>query len=311
MRHVPERFQIVRRLGAGGFGIVYEAIDRERGERVALKALARVGASALYRFRREFRALADVTHDNLVRLHELIGSGDEWFFTMELVRGVDWLTHVRGQGAAGGAASWPSLTSTAPPDEGSISTPRWRSRSSARPRPFMPAPPARTRADLGRVRSSLVQVARALQAVHAARLVHRDVKPSNVLVTAEGRAVVLDFGIASRLSTSGSGQSATDAEQLVGTPRYMALEQVGAGRGAERRLVRARRDALRGAGREAALHGDVHRGPRGEAALAPPRLRDVAPWAPDDLVDLVADLLCAAPMAPLPARRWCGGSARR
>ncbi|WP_437532457.1 serine/threonine-protein kinase [Sorangium sp. So ce726] len=297
MRHVPERFQIVRRLGAGGFGIVYEAIDRERGERVALKALARMGASALYRFKREFRALADVTHDNLVRLHELIGSGDEWFFTMELVRGVDWLTHVRGQGSAGGAASWPSLTSTASPDEG-IDLDATLEEQVERP----PAPsPARAacaeaRADVARVRSSLVQVARALQAVHAARLVHRDVKPSNVLVTAEGRAVVLDFGIASRLSTSGSGQSATDAEQLIGTPRYMAPEQVGASAVAPSAdwyaLGVMLFEALAGrppfTGTSIEVLAEKQRS-------EPPRLRDVAPWAPDDLADLAADLLCAAP----------------
>ncbi|WP_437984536.1 protein kinase domain-containing protein [Sorangium sp. So ce117] len=299
MRHVPERFQIVRRLGAGGFGIVYEAIDRERGERVALKALARVGASALYRFKREFRALADVTHDNLVRLHELIGSGDEWFFTMELVRGVDWLTHVRGQGAAGGAASWSSLTSTAPPDEG-IDLDATLEEPVERPPAPSPAgaacAEARADADLKRVRSSLVQVARALQAVHAARLVHRDVKPSNVLVTAEGRAIVLDFGIASRLSTSGSGQSATDAEQLVGTPRYMAPEQVGASAAAPSAdwyaLGVMLFEALAGrppfTGTSIEVLAEKQRS-------APPRLRDVAPWAPDDLADLVADLLCAAP----------------
>src|SRR5580658_1949844 len=90
-----ERFSIVRRLGAGGMGVVYEADDRERGVRVALKTLRRFEARGLYRFKREFRALADVIHPNLVALHELIGVGEQWFFAMELVQGVHFLDFVR------------------------------------------------------------------------------------------------------------------------------------------------------------------------------------------------------------------------
>ncbi|WP_437968956.1 protein kinase [Sorangium sp. So ce260] len=296
MPHVPERFQIVRRLGAGGFGIVYEALDRERGERVALKTLARVSASALYRFKREFRALADIAHDNLVRLHDLIGSGDGWLFTMELVHGVDWLTYVRGlDAAAGGAAPPTSLASTAPPEEGIDVDATLEEEIARSPASIdvLAAHPA-GRADLERVRASLVQVARGLLAVHEARLVHRDLKPSNVLVTPEGRAVVLDFGIASRLSYS--GQSATDAGQLVGTPRYMAPEQVGA------RAVTPSADwyALGVMLFEALAGQPPYTGTPLEVLAekqrsAAPRLRDVAPWVPDDLASLAADLLCAAP----------------
>ena len=91
-----ERFQIERRLGAGGFGVVYRAFDRQTGRPVALKTLRDGNVEALYRLKREFRALADISHPNLVALYELLVHEDQWFFTMELVEGVNFLDYVRG-----------------------------------------------------------------------------------------------------------------------------------------------------------------------------------------------------------------------
>jgi len=90
-----ERFALVRRLGQGGFGVVYEAIDRSRGTSVALKVLRHAEGTPLYRFKREFRALADIAHPNLVTLHELLTDGWHWFFTMELVRGTPLVSFLR------------------------------------------------------------------------------------------------------------------------------------------------------------------------------------------------------------------------
>src|SRR5438105_975840 len=97
--HGTDRFIVRRRLGSGGFGTVYEVYDNERSSIVALKELRRADPTTIYRFKHEFRNLADIVHPNLATLYELISEGDRWFLTMELIRGVDFLEYVRGSRA--------------------------------------------------------------------------------------------------------------------------------------------------------------------------------------------------------------------
>ncbi len=226
------RFQLVRRLGAGGMGIVYEAIDRERNVHVALKTIQTLTADSLLKFKNEFRALQDVRHPNLVRLGELQEAAGTWFFTMELVAGVDFLSYVRGAAvvaegsgatapfvaaALGTPASVPVLEPandmthpTAPSDRGSASG------SGATAQVVAAVAPA---VDERRLCDALCQLARGLGALHAARMVHRDIKPGNVLVGEQGRVVILDFGLVMDAATrpvEGHG---------VGTAAFMAPEQ--------------------------------------------------------------------------------------
>ncbi len=85
-------------------GVVYEALDQQRSARVAIKTIRMASADGLLRFKREFRTLQDLHHRNLISLGELFSEGGQWFFTMELIEGVDMVAHVRRRTAAGDGA---------------------------------------------------------------------------------------------------------------------------------------------------------------------------------------------------------------
>ena len=206
------RFAIVRRLGQGGMGVVYEALDVRQGRAVALKTLLRMDAAAIYRFKKEFRALAEVSHRNLVSLHELIGDEDRLFFTMDLVPGVDLLHHLRGDPAAVDATMTPDQVGA----EGTAQGVRVLVNTTAPPVPGAAPDPERLRA-------VMLQLAEGISALHAAGKMHRDLKPSNVLVTPEGLVKILDFGLVSDW-TRGARDAMTEGT-VMGTPAYMAPEQ--------------------------------------------------------------------------------------
>lgn len=83
------RFEVREHLGRGAFGEVFRALDRERGAEVALKRLHRVEPRAIVRFKHAFRSLAELRHENLAALYELLSDGERWVITMELVPGAD------------------------------------------------------------------------------------------------------------------------------------------------------------------------------------------------------------------------------
>lgn len=90
-----DRFRIVRRIGAGGMGVVYEAEDLERNTRVALKTLNGPHNDAVFRLKREFRSLSGVSHPNLAAYFDLVIDPHVCFFTMELVEGVGFDKYAR------------------------------------------------------------------------------------------------------------------------------------------------------------------------------------------------------------------------
>ncbi len=288
-----ERFEVRRRLGAGAFGVVYEAHDRERRATVALKTLVQVDPAALYRFKQEFRALADVIHPNLVALHELVSEGDVWFFTMELVQGVSFLEHIRADKGFACADTMmdrppvPARTGTS----GRVAEPGGGGDAGAG------AGAGAGILNLGRLRSSLRQLAEGVAALHAAGKLHRDLKPPNVLVTDEGRVVILDFGLVAELETSRPGAS-TDETGLVGTAAYMAPEQAAA-----QPLSEASDWYSVGAMLYEALTGRVpHLGTFMQVLVNkqkfdPPPPRSFEPTVPDDLNRLCLELLSRNPLA--------------
>jgi tetratricopeptide (TPR) repeat protein len=215
-----DRYAVVRCIGQGGMGVVYEAFDRERRCSVALKTILRFDADGLYRFKQEFRTLADVKHANLVHLHDLVASDSgAVFFTMELVHGTDFARYVEEAGSRSEKPSPALVTRTATPRRPGVEPPERVSEVL-----HEPAASATSPANVERLRSALRQLVQGVQAIHAAGKVHRDIKPSNVLVTPRGRLVILDFGVAADLSHVEPGL-APGASEMVGTASYMAPEQ--------------------------------------------------------------------------------------
>jgi eukaryotic-like serine/threonine-protein kinase len=177
------RYRIERELGRGAMGIVYEGFHLDLGRRVALKVLHGEcgGDQTKAGFVAEARAVARITHESLVRLHEFGFTSDgRAFYAMELVEGETLEKKLAREGLLS----------------------------------------VREAVGLG------IGACRAVEAAHAAGLVHRDIKPGNLIRTSDGTVKLLDFGVAKPQSeVTLSDESERGALVIVGTPEYMAPEQ--------------------------------------------------------------------------------------
>jgi serine/threonine protein kinase len=237
-------FEVVSELGRGAMGVVYKAWQPALGRMVALKVQPRPGdEKADARFRREVRALARVDHPHLVKVYSSGYDGEQFFYAMELIEGAplaavcDALTRDGAATTAVDLTEWKAAIGaaqhplTAPPTATSEPTPK----SLATPTivgEVMPLAtlvddrhPTGSRGYLRRIVRLLQQVSEAAHALHEAGVLHRDIKPGNVLVTADGeQAVLMDLGLA-QLADDTEGRL-TRTRQFVGTLRYASPQQV-------------------------------------------------------------------------------------
>jgi serine/threonine protein kinase len=175
------RYTIEERIGLGGLGDVYRALDTRLLRHVAIKIIRRDRTSdweaAVARFLREARVAASLHHPNTVAIHDLGEVRGTLFLVMELVRGTTLRSFI---------------------SDASI--------------------PLEVKLDW------LAGIGRGLAAAHDAGIVHRDVKPGNIMITSEGIPKMLDFGLAKSVDDEHEDFT-TKVGQLLGTPRYMAPEQ--------------------------------------------------------------------------------------
>ena len=182
-------FRLLRRIGRGGMGVVYEAEEPRLGRRVALKVLTGAGRfdrERLVRFQREVEATAQLQHPCIVPVFAGGSAGGFPYYAMPLLAGRP-LDAVLAEMRAGRA---PAALSS--------------------------------RDELGRWVRRFVEVCGALAHAHERGILHRDVKPANLFLEGDGRLLLLDFG----LSRSTAEVSLTHTGEALGTPRYMSPEQI-------------------------------------------------------------------------------------
>jgi tetratricopeptide (TPR) repeat protein len=237
-------FEIVRELGRGGMGIVYEARQVSLNRKVALKVLSGslgLTTKAVIRFQREAEAAAKLHHTNIVPIYATGEQDGAHYYAMELIEGPGLdqviaqmhemqkrVSPPQGAGpasASAGTAGTPApvdwITRTmnfAPPDAGTAASSDTHSSSSGSL--------SSGTGYFDTVARMIAEVADALDYAHAQGVIHRDIKPSNLLLSPAGRLSLNDFGLARMLEQPGM----TVSGEFVGSPMYMSPEQIAAGR---------------------------------------------------------------------------------
>jgi serine/threonine protein kinase len=255
---IPARlgdFEIVREIGRGGMGLVYEARQVSLNRRVALKVLSAglgLSAQAVARFRREAEAAARLHHTNIVPIYAIGEEDGTHYYAMELVEGPSLNAVIRelracsdrtksppAQGPAGRTLdrSTPATKTALLGDAVSSTLPAWvmetigdAAAPERKTHDFSTsdgsATAMRTGSYFDTVARLTAEVADALDYAHHQGVVHRDIKPSNLLLSPAERLSINDFGLARILEQPGI----TVSGEFMGTPVYMSPEQVAVGR---------------------------------------------------------------------------------
>ena len=290
-------FRIVREVGRGGMGVVYEAVQISLGRRVALKVLpfaAALDGRQLQRFKNEAQAAAHLHHQNIVPVHAVGCERGVHYYAMQFIEGrslAELIHELRqaGEGAGVPTAEFPA-TSPGEPTRPEPPAAADTGRQAATRRSASPGPAHwRVVAGLG------VQAAEALEHAHGLGVIHRDIKPANLMLDVNGNLWVADFGLAQVHSDT----RLTRTGDLVGTLRYMSPEQALA-----RRMVIDHRSDIYALGAtlyelltfEPVFTGRDHQELLKQIAFEEPRPpRRLNPAIPTELETIVLKALAKAP----------------
>jgi serine/threonine protein kinase len=228
-------FRIIREIGRGGMGVVYEAEQLSLGRRIALKVLPfafTLDPRQLQRFKNEARAAAHLHHTNIVPIYSVGVERAVHFYAMQYIEGKTMAQVIEGLRQIGAkkelAMPFRPLTPDGPITEAS----QGPSRNSSSPAAETSVEPLGVLATVSSSSSTQfyrsvarlgIQAAEALEHAHQCGVVHRDIKPANLIVDDQGKLWVTDFGLAQFHSDAGLTQTG----DLLGTLRYMSPEQAG------------------------------------------------------------------------------------